>query len=94
MICTVNAIDTNSEDTQTVLCFEMNADACGQSINKYMGVINASITSGEVEEEAGRWNQLWSILCKQQEEGYKVDMVSSAYAQCGWSEAHECLLDY
>lgn len=54
MICTVNAIDTNSEDTQTVLCFEMNADACGQSINKYMGVISASITSGEMEEEAGR----------------------------------------
>lgn len=54
MICTVNAIDTNSEDTQTMLCFEVNADACAQSINKYMGVINASITSGEVEEEAGR----------------------------------------
>ena len=54
MICIVNAIDTNSEDTQTVLCFEMKADVCGKGINKYMGVINASITSGEVREEAGQ----------------------------------------
>lgn len=54
MICTVNATDANSEDTQTMLCLEMNVDVCGQTIHKYMGVINASITSGEVEEEAGR----------------------------------------
>lgn len=49
MICTVNATDANSEDIQTMLCLEMNADVCGQTIHK-----NASITSGEVEEEAGR----------------------------------------
>lgn len=47
-----------------MLCFEMNVDVCGKSFHKYLGVISAGITSGEVEGEleveveAGHWVQL------------------------------------
>lgn len=50
MICTLIQI---LKTHKTMLYFEMSSDVCGGSTNKYLGVLNASITSGEVEEEAG-----------------------------------------
>lgn len=38
---------------RTVLRFKMSADARGPRISTHMGVVNASILSGKVEEEEG-----------------------------------------